>query len=240
MLVSTRAIILHNVKYADKKVISKMYTQDYGLISLNINVGNTTKSKIKPAIIFPLSQLEIELSLKENKEVHPLIEAKPFYIYQSLNQDFSKLCIAQFINEVLYKCLKEQQANKELFEFITQAFQWLDLRTENYNNFHIYFLFELTKYLGFKPINNKTLINKYFDVREGKFSPSLMSFPLGFDEHQSNLFHLLFNLSLSNLEIVTKSNRETILECLIAYYKMHLPGIHELKSYSILQETMKA
>lgn len=239
MLVSTKAIVFHNVKYADKKVISKVFTEEYGLLSLNINVGNTSKSKIKPALIFPLSQLEIELSLKENREIHTLIEAKPYFIYQNLNQDFSKLCIAQFINEVLYKCIKEQQTNKELFDFITSCLQWLDLQTEHYNNFHIYFLFELTKYLGFKPTDNKDLFNKYFDVREGKFGSSSLSFPLGFDEQQSNQFHLLFNLNLSNLSIIEKTTRQNILNCLMAYYKMHLPGIHEFKSYEVLLETMK-
>lgn len=239
MLVSTKAIVLHNVKYADKKVISKMFTQEHGILSLNIHVGNTSKSKIKPAIIFPLSQLEIEISLKENKEIQTLIEAKPFYIYQHLNHDFSKLCIAQFINEVLYKSIKEQQANKELFDFITSCLQWLDLQTESYNNFHIYFLFELTKYLGFKPTDNKDLFNKYFDVREGKFSSSSLSFPLGFDEQQSNQFHLLFTLNLGNLSLIDKSFRQNILNCLMAYYKMHLPGIHEFKSYEVLLETMK-
>src|SRR4028118_475237 len=108
MRVTTQGIILHNVKYADNKLISKIYTKDFGLISFNIHFSSNSKSKIKPALIQPLSQLEIEFSLKENKEIHQLTEARPTYIYNDLSTHFIKLCIAQFINEVLHKCLKEQ------------------------------------------------------------------------------------------------------------------------------------
>lgn len=238
MLSSTKAIVLHTLKYADKKSISKLYTLDYGLINVNINVGSSPKSKIKPAIIQALSQLEIVVLLKENKDIHQLIEAKPYYIYNSLSTNFSKLCIAQFINEVLYKCLKEQQANSELFEFVTHIYQWLDTETENFNNLHVYVLFELTKYLGFKPSNNKTHHDKYFDTREGKFQSITQSFPLGFDDYQSELFTKLFDFNLNTPLLFNKLERQCLLECLMAYYKMHLPNIHEFKSYQVLQDTM--
>ena len=47
MLYTTLGIVLHNIKYADKKIISKIYTKDFGLISANVNVGNGPKAKIK-------------------------------------------------------------------------------------------------------------------------------------------------------------------------------------------------
>jgi len=238
MLVTTQGIILHNVKYADTKLISKVYTRDFGLISLNIHFSSSAKAKIKPALIQPLSQLELVFSLKENKEIHQLSEAKPVYIYNDLSSHFIKMCIAQFINEVLNKCLKEQSKNEELYDFVTHIFQWLDVNTEGFYDLHIYVLFELTKYLGFYPSNNISPLNKFFDTREGKYQSYSQSFPLSFDLEQSRLFAQLFTYNLSSKKLYTKTERLNILDCLMAYYKMHIPGLHEFKSFAVLQETM--
>jgi DNA repair protein RecO (recombination protein O) len=236
MHTTTQGIVLYNTRYADKKVISKIYTKDFGLLSLNINIGFSSKSKIKQAIIQPLTQLEFVFNHKENTEIHHLIEAKCNYVYTNLQNDFTKLCISQFLNEVLFKCLKEQSPNEQLFELICNTYQWLDHANENYQDTHVYFLFELTKHLGFYPVNNKDLFNKYFDTIEGKFFSSVKSFPLGFDDYQSSLFSSLFNYSLSNPKKTSRVERIILLECLLCYYKTHVPGFNEIKSFHVLQQ----
>ena len=67
MLLKTKGIILHTIKYADKKVICKIYTRDFGVQAYIVNVGNSARSKIKPAILLPLTQLELEVFSKQNK-----------------------------------------------------------------------------------------------------------------------------------------------------------------------------
>ena len=238
MLHTTQGIVLHNVKYSDKRIISKIYTKDFGLLRLNITVGNAPKSKIKAGIIQPLSQLEFILSIKENKEVHQLVEAKSIYSYQHLSTDFYKLCIAQFINEVLYRCLKEQTRNEELYEFVTNIFQWLDSNDKNFSDLHLYFLFAFSKYLGFYPLNNYSPANKYFDAREGQYHSYSQSFPLSFDEKQSRLFLQLFSFSLNDHQPFNRMDRLDLLECLMVYYKFHIPGLNEFKSFNVLQETL--
>ncbi len=236
MLHTTEGIILHNVKYADKKIISKIYTKDFGLISANVNVGNTTKSKIKAGVMQPLTQIELVLSLKENKDIQQVNEVKCLFVYTDLQYNFNKLCIAQFLNELLYKCLKEQTANENLFNLICNTYQWLDKTEDAYTDTHIYFLFELTKYLGFYPINNRDTKALYFDTLEGKFSPNTNSFPLGFDHWQSGLFADLFNYSISRQKKMDRTERLVLIDCLLHYYKMQVPGLSDLKSYRVIQE----
>jgi DNA repair protein RecO (recombination protein O) len=238
MLHTTEGIVLHNVRYADKKIISKIYTRDFGLLTLNVNIGSTPKSKIRIAVMQPLSQLELVLSLKENKDVQQLIEAKCTYVYHRLPVDFSKSSIAQFINEVLYKCLKDQTRNEDLFHLIVKTYQWLDVNEGHYYDLHVYFLFELTKHLGFYPSNNISLHEKYFDTREGKFHSMSQSFPLGFDEAQSGLFSQLFNHTLDDQRQFNKQERQMLLDCLMAYYRMQVPGLPEFRSHQVLRETL--
>jgi DNA repair protein RecO (recombination protein O) len=236
MLHTTQGIVLHNIKYADKKIISKIYTKDFGLISANINVGNGPKAKIKSGVIQPLTQIECIVSIKENKEVQQINEIKCLFVYTDLQTNFSKLCISQFLNEVLYKCIKEQVANEDLFDLICHTYQWLDKAVDNYVDTHIYFLFELTKHLGFYPVNNRDRWASYFDTLEGKFSATIKSFPLGFDHWQSELFGDLFFHSLSNQKKINRTERLALLDCLLHYYKMQIPGLMDFKSYNVMQE----
>jgi DNA repair protein RecO (recombination protein O) len=238
MLHTTQGIVLHNIKYADQKIISKIYTREFGLISASINVGNTPKAKIKAGVIQPLAQIEFILSLKENRDVQQLSDIKCLFVYTGLLSNFNKLCIAQFLNEVLYKCLKEQSPNEDLFNLICDTYQWLDQSTEGYIDAHIYFLFELTKHLGFYPVNNRSAERCYFDTLEGKFSASTKSFPMGFDHWQSVLFSTLFSHSISNQKKITRTERVALLDCLLHYYKMQIPGLMELRSYKVLQEML--
>ncbi|MFO0322435.1 MAG: DNA repair protein RecO [Bacteroidota bacterium] len=236
MLHKTQGIILHNVKFADKKVISKIYTKQFGLISAIIHFGNSPKSKIKSGIIQSLTQIEFELSLKENKDIQTLTDIKSLYVYTDLQLNFNKLCIAQFLNEILYKSLKEQYPNDDLYFLICNTYQWLDTAQDKYLDTHIYFLFELSKHLGFYPTNNLDFQKPYFDTLEGKFNSVSKNFPYGFDKEQSILFASLFNYSLTQPKSISRSERLAILDCLIHYYKIQLPNLNEIKSYQVIQE----
>lgn len=238
MFHTTEGIILHNVKYADKKIISKIYTRHFGIISVNYSITKSTKTNISNSLLQPLSQIEIEISFKENRDIHQLKEAKISYQYQTLHSNFYKLCIAQFINEVLLKSLKEQTKNDELFDFITSLFRWLDKANEGFSGMHLYFLFNLSRYLGFYPLNNFDKQHPYFHLIEGQFQSYKSEFPLGLNEEVSALFSTLFNADLSSNILTTKANRDVLLEILMLYYKYHLPGFNHLKSFYVLKETL--
>lgn len=238
MLCKTQGIVLQNIKYADKKVISKIYTRELGIISVNTFVGSASKNKIPISLIQPLSQIEIDISFKENTELHSLKEVKVFYQYEFIYNDIYKICIAQFINEILLKCLKEQTKNTELFDFVASLFQLLDKTQKGYSNTHVYFLFAFCKYLGFQPLNNYSKQYQYFDLLEGKFQEYKIEFPLGLDQHQSFIFKQLFDYNLMTELVISKADRDMLVEILMLYYKYHFPGFKDLKSYYILKETL--
>jgi len=235
MLEKSEGIVLQNIKYADKKSIVKIYTRQFGLVTFNSFISNKPSSKTKPALVFPLSQVEICFTHKQNREVQQLVEARSLNVYSDLNRNYNKLAIAQFLNEVLNKCIREQTAGHELFDFICGSFNWLDEQQEGYNSFHIYFLFELTRHLGIEPHNNYDNTNCFFDTREGKFHSHPLSFPLGFDQQQSHLFLKLFENDLLNKKF-SASEKAGLLECLMAYYKMQIPGFNEMRSLEVLKE----
>ncbi len=238
MLNSAKGIVLQNIKYADNKVISKIFTNEYGILNIHFVAGHSKKTKTNATLFLPLTQLDFSFSFKENREIHQLVEAKCSYVYQTINLNFYKLCIAQFINEVMLKCLKDQTKNENLFNFLISILQWLDVNEDNYFNLHVYFLIEFTKYLGFYPLNNYDSLHQYFNTTEGKFTVTNYSYPFGFNKQQSQLIASLFLIDINNKIKIDSIDRKIIIECLLEYYRLHIANFNELKSYSVLIETL--
>jgi DNA repair protein RecO (recombination protein O) len=237
MRVSDKAIVLQSIKHGDKKFILKLYTCHHGMVTVATSVGKTSSSKIKSSSILPLTLVDVELILKQNKEIHTLTEASCYYVSTTISTSLVKLSIAQFLNEILIKCLKEQGANVNLFEFIETCLKFLNDTQEDFINLHLYFLNELSKYLGFEPQNNRSTASPFFDCREGRFTPTSLAFPFGLDRTDSQLFSEF--LKINSLKAgISNTQRQTLLEIFLAYYRLHVPGFNDVKSLEVLKEVI--
>lgn len=238
MLLKSEGIVLQNIKYADKKSIIKIFTKQHGLITFFAVTGKSPNSKIKSTGVLPLYQIELSYIYKQNRDVQQLTESAILYVYEKISSDYSKLAIAQLLNEVLIKTIKEQIPNEELYMFVVNTYKWLNEAKQGFNNLHIYFLAEHSKYLGFEPHNNYSEVNCYFDVREGKFSSVGLSFPVGFTKEQSLLFAKILSSDILEAQL-SRRERNTMLECLLALYKIHVTGFNDLKSFEVLKELFR-
>lgn len=230
-------IVLQNIRYADKKLISKIFTRQFGLVNCHVVMSRSPKAKLKTGTLQPLHLIEMELQIKQNKEVQQLLEAHCYYVYKDLNQNFQKLSIAQFINEVLLKVIKEQQVNEHLFEFIETCLKWLDEHPDHFANLHLYFLLELLRYLGIEPYNNFSGTEPFFNCREGRFIPLGEPFPLGFDKEQSLMFAHFLNADVLPLPL-NKIQRQHLLDMLLAYYQFQVPNFGQLKSVEVIRSVL--
>ena len=235
MRISDKAIVLQSIRHGDKKVILKIFTANHGLLTVITSTGKTATSKVKTGTIQLLNILEVELILKQNKEIHQLTEASCYYAHTGISGSFSKLSIAQFLNEILLKSLKEQSSNQHLFDFIETCFTFLSDSEENYINLHLYFLLELSRYLGFGPQNNHNKADSFFDIREGRFSNNELPFPLGLSDSDSELFSGFLKQDILKTEY-SGAQRQNLIEILLAYYRLHIPGFNEVKSLEVLRE----
>ncbi len=231
MRVSDKAIVLQAIKHADKKFILKLFTHNNGLVTAAVALNKNIRS----SHVFPLSLINAELILKQNKEVHQVTEASSYYILSNIPNSLSKLSIAQFLNEILLKTIKESAANKHLFEFIESCLVYLNDTETEFINLHLYFLAELTKYFGVEPQNNFSIQTPYFDCREGQFSSMALAFPLGLNKEDSLLFSEFLKVNALKSRI-SNEQRQIILEILLAYYRLHFPGFGTIKSLEVLKE----
>lgn len=239
MRVRDKAIVLQHIRHGDKQAILKLYTRSHGLLSVIASPSRGATARIRPSALLPLTLLDVVYSLRESRELHRLSEAVCYYVHDKIGSAMAKLSIAQFINEVLIKTLKEQQPNARLFDFTEATLNFLNDTDRDYTNLHLHFIRELSGLLGFEPHNNRGGRDIYFDCREGVFSSVSLPFPLGLGENDSALFSGF--LSAQPLrDGIPKKDREWLLEIWLAYFSLHIPGFGELKSVAVLKEIADA
>ena len=237
MLHKTRGIVFRQIKYSETSVIAKIYTELFGLQSYLIRGVRNKKSKIKPALLQHLSLVDIVVYHKEKKDIQHIKEIISAFRFTSIPFDIKKSAIVIFLNEILYKSIKEEEANSELFNFLFNSIQILDLKKNRVSNFHLLFLIQLTKFLGFFPKGNFSNENVTFDLQEGIFIKSetqteyLTGMP--FSKYLFDLTNTSFE-DLGSLLILPKYRNE-LLNTILKYYRLHLPGFGSIKSYQVLQ-----
>ena len=240
MLHNTPGIVLHQVKYSESSVIAKIYTELFGLQSYMIRGIHSKKSKIKSALLQHLTLVDLVVYHKAKSNIHNIKEIKIAYPFQSIPYNIHKSSITIFLNEILYHVIKEEEANDDLFKFLFNAIQILDLKESQFASFHYLFLIQLSKYLGFYPKTNYSEEDCNFNLEDGKFTnqegPENLYVPPPYSTYISDLSTQSFE-NLENLKI-SLSHRNKLLEILLNYYRMHLPVPLKIKSHLVLQTVL--
>ena len=234
MLIKTKAIVISSLKYQEKSLIVKCFTQSEGLKSYFVrDAFSSRKSNQKIAYFQPLTILEIESIHKNKGTLENFKEIKIATPFQSIYADIYKSTIVLFISEILHHSIHEEEKNEALFTFLETALNWLDTHND-IANFHLILLLEITKYFGFYP-DISQLENPFFEIREGVFIPFQAVNSLS--EHESSLLKKLIELRFeSDKKTFHSSERQIILKILIEYYGFHLEGFKKPKSLEVLRE----
>jgi DNA repair protein RecO (recombination protein O) len=241
MLIKCKAIVIHTVNYSESSVVLKCFTDLHGVQSYMVNGVRSKKGSIKPSQLMPLSLLELEVYHQPQKNLQRIKELKCSPQLKTIHFDLVKSTIGIFVAELIHKTVKEDNhTDIPLFTFLYNSIQILDLQDDKVSNFPLFFLLQLSKYLGFYPKGNYTQTTNGFDFREGVFELY----------NEQNTFQLSPKLSecISRLLLcdathfqeitLTQLQRSTLLEVMIDYYKQHVSGFLELKSPKILSEIL--
>jgi len=237
MLHHTRGIVFHQVKYSETSLIVKIYTEQFGLQSYIIRGIRSKKNLIKPALLQAMTPVEMVVYHKEKKDIQHLKEIRMAFPFKSIPFDIRKSSVIIFLNEVLYSVIREQESNPDLFGYLYHSISSLDATEKGISNFHLHFLINLTKYLGFFPKGNYSAENSVFDMQEGVFVPEKITTNMLIPKPYSEYFSRLIVPGDEPFSI-NPSHRPILLEYLIRYYRVHIPGIKEIKSYPILKSVL--
>jgi len=240
MLHKTRGIVFKTTDYGETSVIVQVFTEKFGLQSYIINGVKKPKAKISRNMLQPLHLLDMVVYHKNTGQVQRVSELKNSPQLQSIPYDVIKSSLVIFLNEVLYKAVRQQSADENMFDFIFNAIEWLDHQSEGLANFHLLFLTRLTRYLGFYPEQIAAVGMDFFDMKNGVFSRYK---PEGFyylsPPHTQN-FSALLQCTFENLGKLNFSNdeRRYLLNKLLEYYSLHVEGFGNIKSHEVLEEVL--
>ncbi|RZJ35134.1 MAG: DNA repair protein RecO [Flavobacterium sp.] len=233
MQVKTKAIVISAIRYQEKSLIVKCFTQAAGLKSYFVHNAFSHRSPLRISFFQPLNILEIEATHKNKGTLENFKEVRLAVPFTTVNTEITKSTIVIFISEILHHSIREEECNEDLFAFLETALHWLDTHDE-IANFHLILLLEITKFLGFYP-DTSNLDLPFFEVTEGVFTELHAASCL--DEKQTNLFKKLIGLRFSTGQKIFSSNeRQTLLQLLLDYYACHLEGFKRPKSLEVLRE----
>lgn len=236
MLVATKAIVISKIRFKDNDLIVKCYTEASGIKSYLIKNALKRKSgKFKAAYFQLLTLLEIQADHKASRSLQYLREVKLVHNYRTVHSNVKKGAIAMFLAEILDIVIREEEEHPALYQFMETAFIWFDEQETN-TSFHLVFLIELTKYLGFYP-DLSQIDASVFNLEEGKFeSQPTSNYCVSGTilTHFKSLLGIKFDVH-NSFKMSSVEKRE-LLDIMLLYFKLHLHGFKTPKSVSVLNQ----
>lgn len=238
MLMKFEAIVLRNTIFGDQKMIVDLFSDTMGSVSVVTRFSSSAKGKIKKQLFVPLSIIEVEVDYRENSNLQKLKNASIVIPYTDIPFDSYKLPMSFFISEVTYFAVRGENENKALFDFIIHSMEWLDAVNEPCPNFHLVYMMGLVTYLGFMPNLNNYKEGDCFDLRNACFESKICGHSDFLDATQAAKIVLLARMNYSTMKLfkMSHNDRNKIVDVLVDFYSLHIPGFPELKSLDVLKQ----
>ena len=236
MIRKTRGIVLHTTRYGESSLVVHCYTEQYGRQTYMVKGVRKSRKQNRSNLFQPLFILDFEVYHKENRDIQLVKEVTRAMPLNSLPFDMIKSAQAIFMAEVIYRVVREEETNPMLAHFLLNTIQYLDAIENALPDFHIVFMVQLSRPLGFYPRNNLTNERLFFNLASGQFVSFLKDAEIILDEKTSLLWHryMLADFQSLNDELFNGGQRKVILDSLVRFYKFHVDGMGEIRSLEVL------
>lgn len=227
-------IVLSIVRHSDKHNVVSIYTPTHGRITCLAPAGGT-RSKLPRLML--LSTIDTEINITPTKEMYQLRCYSFAELRPSLYTDPMKMTLAMFLADFLNHLLRETQPDAGIWKFIQGSLSLLDVAPLS-PNFHLVFISAIAPFVGIQPDLENCNTTNWFDLRAGRYTSVA---PLHNDFLPPGNSHwpsLLSRLTYYNADCLKLSGeqRYRILEGILHYYAIHIPGIASMKSHHVLRE----
>ena len=237
MLLKTRGIVIRSIKYSETSLIVDVYTEEKGLRTYIVSGVRSKKSKVSASLLQVMSLLDMVVYHRDDKNLARTKEIKAAHIYNAVPFNIKKSSVGLFMAEIIQKTLTDPEENKPLFEFIFNAFIFLDQTEENVANLHLSFMIYLMPYLGFMPGGEYSEATPFFDLKEGHFTGSPENVTLYIKDPLSAYLGQLMKLPFheSHQLKISKTDRKLLLNDLLKFYRLHIENFGDIQSHIILE-----
>lgn len=147
MIQNTELIVLHTTKFGENSLVVHTLSRDYGRRSFFVRGAG----KKQMALFLPLNILEADIQESARTTLFTARNLSARYALAGIRNSLYKNSMTMFMSEVLFRVLKEGGNEPGLYEWCERSILLLDAIRNDFSNFHIRFLLELTVALGFSP-----------------------------------------------------------------------------------------
>ena len=220
MILQTEAVVLHRMKYKNSSLIARIFTKDFGKMSIIMNGVGKQKGNvfgiIEPPNIIKLNYYQRKQgSLQTCKEVH-FLHHTPL-----IKKDILKLGVALSIVEIVDKTFHECDGNANVYHLINDTLKIVNDTTYDSRIVLCFFLLKIIEALGFMlDMSNENSVMVSMNQEIKLFLQSL-------NKH-----------SIHNINDV-KQNNINLIEPIIFfenYIKQHLKLSKDIQSFKMLKE----
>lgn len=241
MLINTRGIVFRALKYGETSVIADIFTEEKGLRSFIAGSVRTAKARMPFGLFQPMTVVELVGYFRDSEDhLNRLKELRASEVFSGIPFDVRRGAVALFMAEICRKSIQTNEENPELFEFLVDQLRWLDRSPHPIANVHLHFLLHLSGYLGFQP-QDEPEGEAFFDLKEGLFLPvpPLHTQYLDPDKAQQVLELLRIPVEQCHEIQLTRPERKALLQGLLQFYQVHVPGFVEVNTPEILEMVME-
>ncbi len=233
-----RGVVLHTIKYGDNSMVAHVLTDQKGRQSYMVQGIRSTKGRgSKSALFQPFFALEFEGLESPRGDMHRFKEVSSGILLRRTPFDIRRSTMALFCAEVIYRLVHDGESNPELFEFVWGSVEALDSIEEGAANFHLWFLANLSRQLGFMP-SGEWHEGWWFDITAGEYCLSRPTHKMVIDPNEAQLLDKLMQCDVMSLGNITlnRQHRVAMLDSLLKYYGFHLDAVYTIQSLNILRE----
>lgn len=226
--------MFRSLKYSESSLILDIYTLEKGLHSFIVGGVRKAKSKMKN-IFHPVNIIEFVAYDSDNR-LSRIKEAGYALSYNRISSSVIHSSIAMFMIDLARNAIKENEGNTDMYNFLRQHLIELDKAEGGFSLLPHRFAIDLTRYLGFEPLNNYDSENTYFDMIEGAFVCQELGHPHILGEAMSLwMYKLMSDVGESQIDKILRSE---ILDIILKYYRLHIDGFKELKCLPVLRSVL--
>ena len=240
MLDKTEGIILKTTRFSETSIIIKIFTKKFGLLSFITPGVRSARNKVKGNILQPLNILDLEIYLKEQRNLNRIREYSANYIYKNLHSDFIRQSVALFCIELISKCIREHEVNEQLYNYLSLFLIELDQQDQQTENKPLFFLLETASILGFEPSLQNISNAAYFNLESGRFEDTFSSAQQSLNAHETEIFKKILAVYYDKSELkLNHAERKMLLDKMLLYFRWHIDDFPELRSPAILREIFR-
>ena len=245
MLEKTQGIVLTTIPYNDRTLLVHILTEALGKVTCRVSASRSPRRAISRLMLAPMTLLELIVSRAPQQEICTIREARLLHSPHGGAasgpmglQDLTCMAQCAFLAELLDKTVREVERNERLWSFVRQGIELMALAGPGQANFHLIFTSRLAYLLGFRVDTEHYAEGMMFDVSEGVFTHGPIYHPYYLHPESAAWLMRLLRTDFAHMAELTlsRTQRDTLLDMMLTYLRIHLPEMGEVRSLAVLKE----